>query len=78
VAGEPVSSGAEERYLSGKRPRWVNEWMDEAVLQFEAGNSEMADLCLRMLEGQASVNRDYAFRSKAATPSERAWGGTGR
>lgn len=53
-------------YLAGKRPRYVAEWLDEAILQLEAGDQALAALCLAFLHGQSEVNRDWAYRNKAA------------
>jgi hypothetical protein len=52
-------------YLSGKRPRYATEFMDEAVLQLEAGRLDVAGLLVEMVRAQCEVNRDWAFRNKA-------------
>lgn len=66
VTVELVADGEGFAYLRGARPRYANEWMEEAVLRLEAGERELMTLCLRMVEVQCEINRDWAFRNKAA------------
>ena len=47
------------------RPVYPSEWIEEAVLRFEAGKLDEALFCLGVSNARCAANHDYAQRNRA-------------